>query len=213
MTPTMEPAAALARLRAGNRRFTADPECPGSPGGSWPRRAGAQAPFAAVLGCADSRVPVERVFDQGFGELFVVRVAGNIAGSTQVGSVEYGVRHLGIRLVVVLGHSGCGAVDATVATLDNESAQFSSDFVSIVDEIRPAAVAAQEAVPKATREELVRIVVRRNAEAAAARLRVAAGLEPLVSAGQVLVTTAEYSLETGVVEFSPSLLLDSRQPH
>ena len=213
MTPTMAPAAALARLRAGNRRFTADPERPGSPGGSWLQRAGAQAPFAAVLGCADSRVPVERVFDQGFGELFVIRVAGNIAGPTQVGSVEYGVRHLGIRLVVVLGHSGCGAVDATVATLDNLPAPLSSDFVSIVDEIRPAAVAAQEAVPKATREELVRIVVRRNAEAAAARRRVAAGLEPLVSAGQVLVTPAEYSLETGVVEFSPSPLLESRHPH
>ncbi len=201
MTPAMAPAAALARLRAGNRRFTADPERPGSPGGSWSRRAGAQAPFAAVLGCADSRVPVERVFDQGFGELFVVRVAGNIAGPSQIGSLEYGVRQLGIRLVVVLGHSGCGAVDATVARLDDASQPLSSELMSIVDEIHAVALKEREAAPDAGSEELLRGVVRRNAEAAAARLRGAAGLEPLVSDGQVLVTPAVYALETGVVEY------------
>src|SRR5882724_13687458 len=110
---------ALARLREGNRRFVAN-ETPGAGASSHARRAelvSGQEPFAIVLGCSDSRVPAELVFDQGFGDLFVIRVAGNIVAPSQVGSVEFAAAKFDTKLVVVMGHSQCGAITATVEEL------------------------------------------------------------------------------------------------
>src|SRR6187397_755575 len=131
---------ALARLREGNRRFVAD-EAVATALSSQARRTAlvaGQTPFAIVLGCSDSRVPAELVFDQGFGDLFVIRVAGNIVAPSQVGSVEFAASKFGTRLVVVVGHSQCGAVTATVEELLGGSTTESRNLRSIVDRVRPA---------------------------------------------------------------------------
>ncbi|MFW2405948.1 MAG: carbonic anhydrase, partial [Gammaproteobacteria bacterium] len=133
-------AEALERLRQGNDRFVAG-ECSidNTPGGARSAKLVAgQSPFAIILACSDSRVPVEIIFDQGLGDLFVIRVAGNIVAPSQVGSVEYAAAQLGTKLVVVLGHSNCGAVDATLKELRREEDHRSPNIRSIVDRIRPA---------------------------------------------------------------------------
>ena len=138
--PQREPRAALERLREGNRRF-ASAEVRLEPSGSAARRAlltAGQDPFAIVLGCSDSRVPAEIVFDQGLGDLFVIRVAGNIVAPSQIGSIEFAAERFGTRLVVVLGHSQCGAVLATLETLRRPGASPSKNLSSIVERIRPA---------------------------------------------------------------------------
>src|ERR1700704_6748076 len=126
---------ALDRLREGNRRFVAEaPSRPALP--TPPRRselAEGQAPFATILGCSDSRVPVEIVFDQGLGDLFVIRVAGNIVAPSQVGSVEFAAEQFCTRLVVVLGHSGCGAIEATLEQMQRPTESQSRYLHSIVD--------------------------------------------------------------------------------
>src|SRR5207302_9810199 len=131
---------ALARLRAGNRGFVAsirDPAATLTP--SRPRQLPvAQAPFAIVLGCSDSRVPAELVFGQGFGDLFVIRVAGNIVAPSQVGSVEFAATRFGTRLVVVLGHTGCGAITATIEELRQPTLHQSAGLRAVVELIRPA---------------------------------------------------------------------------
>src|SRR5687768_17969884 len=129
--------AALDRLREGNARFSADV----SPRVTSRRKrrelAAAQAPFAIVLGCSDSRVPAEIVFDQGLGDLFVIRVAGNIVAPSQVGSVEFAAERFETRLVVVLGHTQCGAILATLEELRQPTEQ-SRNLLAIVDRIRPS---------------------------------------------------------------------------
>src|SRR5271165_1072569 len=131
---------ALARLREGNLRFVADAR----DGGTLSTRtrrielAAGQKPFAAILGCSDSRVPVEIVFDQGLGDLFVIRVAGNIVAPSQIGSVEFAAENFGTRLVVVLGHSSCGAIEATLDQLQRPIENQSRNLRSIVDLIRPS---------------------------------------------------------------------------
>ena len=152
---------ALARLREGNRRFVAGAEDP-APSLSPDRRlalAQAQRPFAVILGCSDSRVPAELIFRQGFGDLFVIRVAGNVVAPSLIGSVEFAAERFGTRLVVVLGHTGCGAVTATVEALRHPAAEQSPGLRAIVDRIRPAvelllaapeAAAPGAAVPEAT---------------------------------------------------------------
>lgn len=195
---------ALARLQEGNHRFVSDA------GGGLPRTGRArrgelvagQEPFAVVLGCADSRVPVEILFDQGLGDLFVVRVAGNVVAPSQVGSVEYAVEQLGTRLVVVLGHSGCGAVQATLEELERPAASRSPGLLSIVDRIRPAVETLLETDLRRDREALVRHAVRANVRASANQLRHGSRiLEERIERDGLLVVGAEYSLATGRVDF------------
>jgi carbonic anhydrase len=192
--------AALDRLREGNARFSADV----SPRVTSRRKrrelAAAQAPFAIVLGCSDSRVPAEIVFDQGLGDLFVIRVAGNIVAPSQVGSVEFAAERFETRLVVVLGHSSCGAVLATLEQLQRPSAEQSPGLRSIVDRIRPAVegLLGRGGSP----DTLLREAVRANIRLAANELRHGSEiLEDLIARDGLLVVGAEYSLETGVVVF------------
>lgn len=194
---------ALDRLREGNRRFASDTRGDGT--ASQSRReelVGGQAPMAIILGCSDSRVPAEIVFDQGLGDLFVIRVAGNIIAPSLVGSVEFAAERFGTRLVVVLGHTECGAVLATLEDLERPAENRSPNLGSIVDRIRPSVEPLLDADPRADRADLVHHAVRANIRASANQLRHGSTiLERLVDSEGLLVVGAEYSLETGVVEF------------
>ncbi len=194
---------ALARLREGNRRFVS-----GSPSDlrvTESRRvqlAESQEPFAIVLGCSDSRVPAEIVFDQGIGDLFVIRVAGNIVAPSQVGSVEFAAAQFGTRLVVVLGHSQCGAVLATLAALRQPTGAQSRNLRSIVERIRPSVEDLVRTGNRRDHAALVARAVRANVRAAVHHLRHGSEiLERLIQEQGLMVIGAEYSLETGVVEF------------
>ena len=195
---------ALERLREGNRRFAA------GDGGSEPslsrsRRAEVareQKPFAIVLGCSDSRVPAEIVFDQGLGDLFVIRVAGNIVAPSQVGSVEFAASRFGTRLVVVLGHSGCGAILATLEELQRPTENQSRNLRSIVDRVRPSLEGLLETDLKRDLDALVEAGVRANVAASVNHLRHGSEiLEQLIRIDGLRVVGAEYSLETGLVTF------------
>src|SRR5690606_17974308 len=131
---------ALERLREGNERFASDVRSSEAVVNGMRRAevAAAQEPFAIVLGCSDSRVPAEIIFDQGLGDLFVIRVAGNIVAPSQVDSVEFAAERFGTRLVVVLGHSTCGAIRATLEELARPAEARSTRLRSIVDRIRPS---------------------------------------------------------------------------
>lgn len=191
---------ALKRLRDGNGRFVAG-TCNNNEKLSSARRAelvGGQSPFAVILSCSDSRVPVELVFDQGLGDLFVIRVAGNIVAPSQIGSVEFAAAQLGTRLVVVLGHSNCGAVDATLKELAQVQETRSPNLRTIVDHIRPALEPLLEAKGKISMDEAVAANVRQSVK----RLRGGSAiLEGLISSGGLTVVGAEYSIETGEVSF------------
>jgi len=164
--------------------------------------AAGQEPFAIILGCSDSRVPAEIVFDQGLGDLFVIRVAGNIVASSQVGSVEFAAARFGTRLVVVLGHSQCGAVLATLEELQQPTANQSRNLRSIVDRVRPSAEALLATELRHDPDALVRHAVRANIRVSANQLRHGSEvLEQLIQKEGLLVVGAEYSLETGVVDF------------
>jgi len=196
---------ALARLVEGNRRFVAtEPAQARTPAHRADLAAG-QEPFAIVLGCSDSRVPAELVFDQGFGDLFVIRVAGNIVAPSQVGSVEFAAARFGTRLVLVLGHTQCGAITAALEELEGHPSAQSGNLRSIVDRVRPAVEAAllETGQRAATdRDGLVHAAVRGNVRAAADHLRHGSPLlEQLVREDGLLIVGAEYSLETGRVEF------------
>lgn len=159
-----------------------------------------QRPFAIVLGCSDSRVPAELVFDQGLGELFVVRVAGNIASRSQIGSIEYATQAFGTSLVVVLGHSGCGAVQAAVDDVRAAIARHSTNLSRIIDFIRPSVEEMQE--PDIGDDALVELAVRANVIRSVGLLsRGSAILKALVDSGRLSIVGAEYSLVTGEVEF------------
>jgi carbonic anhydrase len=195
-------AAALAQLREGNRRFVSDVR--NADGGDTRRRAltAGQAPFAIVLGCSDSRVPAELVFDQGLGDLFVIRVAGNIVAPSQVGSVEFAAARFGTRLVVVLGHSQCGAVTATIEELRRPSKEQSRNLRAIVDRIRPSVEALMHTELARDVDALMHEAVRANVRASVNHLRHGSELlEQLIHDDGLLVVGAEYSLETGVVDF------------
>ncbi len=205
MPPALQ---ALERLRAGNRRFVADIRSHES--ASSPARrhelAGGQEPFAILLGCSDSRVPAEIVFDQGLGDLFVIRVAGNIVAASQVGSVEFAAARFGTRLVVVLGHSKCGAVLATIEELQRPTANQSLYLASIVDRVRPSVEALLATGLRQDPEALVREAVRANIRVSANQLRHGSPLlEKLIQTDGLLVVGAEYSLETGEVDFFDGL--------
>lgn len=197
-------AEALERLREGNRRFVAEVRREDNPNTRSRRLAlaGAQEPFAIVLGCSDSRVPAELVFDQGLGDLFVIRVAGNIVAPSQVGSVEFAAARFSTRLVVVLGHSSCGAIVATLEELGRPTQDQSRNLRSIVDRVRPS-VEPLLATELASRPEaLMHEAVRANIRASASHLRHGSEvLEDLIAREGLLIVGAEYSLETGEVDF------------
>lgn len=196
--------AALARLRAGNHRFATDTRSGGDLATIARRQAvaAAQEPFAIILGCSDSRVPAELVFDQGVGDLFVIRVAGNIVAPSLVGSVEFAASQFGTRLVVVLGHSQCGAIDATLKEIRSPSASGSKNIKSIVDRVRPALEELVAAEPDQDVSDLMHRAVRANVRSSADHLRHGSELlEDLIATDGLLVVGAEYSLETGEVDF------------
>ncbi len=160
------------------------------------------APFAIILGCSDSRVPAELVFDQGLGDLFVIRVAGNIVAPSQVGSVEFATELFGTPLVVVLGHTLCGAVIATLDELERPSQDKSLNVLSIVNRIRPSVEPLFETELHNTPEKLLAAAIRANIFAAMNHLRHGSEmLEQLIQQGKLSIIGAEYSLETGEVEF------------
>ena len=200
---------ALLRLREGNARFVSDDRSSEALASGARRNelTAGQEPFAIILGCSDSRVPAEIVFDQGLGELFVIRVAGNIVASSQVGSVEFAAARFGTRLVVVLGHSQCGAILATLEELQQPTGQ-SRNLRSIVDRVRPSVEALLATELRHDPEALVRQAVRANIRASVDHLRHGSEvLEQLVQTNGLLVVGAEYSLETGVVEFFDGVTL------
>lgn len=195
---------ALDRLREGNRRFVADiKNLHAMP--SHARRialADGQEPFAIILGCSDSRVPAELVFDQGLGDLFVIRVAGNIVAPSQIGSVEFAAGKFNTRLVVVLGHTNCGAISATLEELRQPTANQSRNLRSIVDRVRPSVETLLETELRNDPHALMHQAVRANIRASANQLRHGSEiLETLIQNDGLLVVGAEYSLETGEVEF------------
>ncbi len=199
---------ALERLQAGNRRFVSSLRTAGGLQNQ-PRRdelATVQEPFAIVLGCSDSRVPAEIVFDQGLGDLFVIRVAGNIVAASQVGSVEFAAARFSTRLVVVLGHSQCGAVQATLEELQQPTQNQSKNLRFIVDRIRPSVEPLLETRAGQDWEALLRSAVRANISASVNHLRHGSDvLEQLIGTAGLFVVGAEYSLETGIVDFFDSI--------
>lgn len=222
---------ALKRLRDGNERFVTETRR-GERLSSEVRRlevVAAQEPFAIVLGCSDSRVPAEIVFDQGLGDLFVIRVAGNIVAPSQVESVEFAAERFGTRLVVVLGHSNCGAIIATLEELQRPPGTGPTRLPAIVDRIRPAVQGLLDQGQPHTHRQghrygqqygqqpgmsaLIGDAVRANIRASANHLRHgSAVLEQLAKNSGLLVVGAEYSLETGVVTFFDGLPADAAHP-
>jgi carbonic anhydrase len=195
---------ALDRLREGNRRFVSGARSSDALASQTRRSelAAGQEPFAIILGCSDSRVPAEIVFDQGLGDLFVIRVAGNIVASSQIGSVEFAAERFGTRLVTVLGHSQCGAVLATLEELQQPTNNQSRNLRSIVDRVRPSVEALLVTELRHDPEALMRHAVRANVRVSASHLRHGSEvLEQLIQRDGLLVVGAEYSLETGVVDF------------
>ena len=195
---------ALERLRDGNRRFASDVSSHTGTGFRMRRLETApnQEPFAVILGCSDSRVPAEIVFDQGLGDLFVIRVAGNIVAPSQIGSVEFAAARAGARLVVVLGHSQCGAILATLEELARPSKEQSRNLRSIVERIQPAIQPILMSQITPTDEALIRRAVRANVKASVSHLRHGSEiLERLIQTDGLVIVGAEYCLETGVVEF------------
>jgi carbonic anhydrase len=195
---------ALALLREGNVRFVTDASQRDT-FASGIRRVAltlGQAPFAAILGCSDSRVPVEIVFDQGLGDLFVIRVAGNIVAPSQIGSVEFAAEQFGTRLVVVLGHSRCGVIETTVEQLRRPIENQSHNLHSIVELVRPAVEGVIQRGLGHDHDELVEEAVRANIRASVRHLRHGSDIiENLIQSSGLMVVGAEYSLETGIVEF------------
>jgi len=205
MIPAMD---ALKRLQEGNRRFGSGIRSDRSLTDQARRKelVADQEPFAIILGCSDSRVPAEIIFDQGIGDLFVIRVAGNIVAPSHIGSVEFAAEQFGTRLVVVLGHTNCGAVLATLADLARPTESRSPNLRAIVDYIRPAVAELMETEMRNDQEALVYHAVRANIRASVNRLRHGSKiLEDMITERGLVVVGAEYSLETGRVDFFEGL--------
>ena len=194
---------ALDRLREGNHRFASNARSDDCRLEIRPAEvAHGQEPFAIILGCSDSRVPAEIIFDQGLGDLFVIRVAGNIVAPSQIGSVEFAATKFGTRLVVVLGHSRCGAIEETVKQLQEPRENRSRNLRSIIDFVQPSmeSVLAQGLGDKP--DEVIEQAVRSNIRASAEHMRHGSGiLEELEREDGLIIVGAEYSLETGLVDF------------
>jgi carbonic anhydrase len=195
--------AALDRLREGNRRFVANTRGANAKLPLRPAQvADGQEPFAIILGCSDSRVPAEIIFDQGLGDLFVIRVAGNIVAPSQIGSVEYAATTFGTRLVVIMGHSRCGAIHATLEQLQTPSENRSRNLRSIVDFIRPSIESLLDQGFGGDTDTLVEKAVRANVRTSSQKMRDGSAiLEDLEREEGLMIIGAEYSLETGVVDF------------
>ena len=195
---------ALKRLKDGNQRFVAGVRSVDTLVKQMQRAdfVKGQTPFAIILGCSDSRVPAEIVFDQGLGDLFVIRVAGNIVAPSQIGSVEFAAELFGTSLVVVLGHSMCGAVKATIDDLEHPSPEKSLNVLSIVNRIRPTVEPLFETDLRSHPEQLLEAAIKANILAATNHLRHGSQmLEQLIQDGKLTIVGAEYSLETGEVVF------------
>ena len=192
---------ALNRLRKGNKRFVSDSSIFNKISHKSRHHSliENQDPFAIILGCSDSRVPAEIVFDQSLGDLFSIRVAGNIVAPSQIGSVELAVERFGTRLVIIMGHSRCGAIQATIEELKRPSGTQSKNLRSIVDRIHPSLTSLDlDQAP----EILLQQAVRANIHSSVSQLQHGSIiLEQLVKEGELLILGAEYSLDTGIVEF------------
>ena len=191
----------LARLREGNERFLSGDVSVADHAARRIGTAEGQSPFAVVIGCADSRVPPETIFDQGIGDLFVIRIAGNVASDEAVGSTEFAVGQLGAKLVVVLGHSACGAVRAAVQDLRSGGLDLPRSLRSIVDRIRPTAASEADTAPESNEAELVARAIRANVRSACAGLLASPVLAGEHGRGELEIVGAEYDLATGRVEF------------
>jgi carbonic anhydrase len=199
---------AIERLKEGNRRFVSDEATGGirAPQPKLSELADEQRPFATIIGCSDSRVPVELIFTQGLGDLFVIRIAGNIVSTTQLGSVEFAVRAFGTPLVVVLGHSNCGAVKATIDEIERPGELPSPHLSAIIDRIRPSVERVMAVVPGYDGSSLVQMAVEENVRAATGLLRDSSVIiEDRLSQGRLSIVGATFSLKTGVVEFLDSV--------
>lgn len=195
---------ALKRLREGNARFVA--EAPNEhvlrPKEIRAELVAGQNPSAVILGCSDSRAPLEIIFDQGLGDLFVIRVAGNIVAPSQIGSVEFAVEQFGTRLIVVMGHSNCGAITATIDQLNQPEAERSPNLSSIVNRIRPAVESLGPGAAVSDRKTLIEMAVRANVSASVENLKSGSGIiRDLIETDHLHIIGAEYSLETGEVDF------------
>ena len=202
LPPSLSAPDALARLVDGNRRYTQDLRSAESMLSHSRRDLESQRPVAIVLGCSDSRAPAEIVFDQGLGDLFIIRVAGNIVAPSQVGSVEFAAERYGTRLVVVMGHTGCGAIDATLDAIMRKEDPTSRNQMSIVDRVRPSieALVSTDLVndPSRLRKEAVRA----NVRASCGHLRHSSQIiETMIERDGLVVVGAELDLATGVVDF------------
>ena len=193
---------ALARLREGNRRFASNVRSVDSLLSQLRRSelAQKQEPHAIILCCSDSRSPAEIVFDQGLGDLFVIRVAGNIVAPSQIGSIEFAADAFHTRLVVVMGHTGCGAIEAAIDA-SKAHVEASKNLLSIVDRVRPSVEQLLAADPSLERKTLARAAVRANVKASAEQLRQAPMLEGLVKNDALLVVGAVYDMASGEVDF------------
>jgi len=200
----MNPDLALKKLIEGNQRYVAATEDGAELTTTIKRQPvdQGQAPFAVILGCSDSRVPAELVFHRGLGDLFVIRVAGNVVAPSQIGSVEFACQHFGTQLVVVLGHSHCGAINATVQALTAESDDISPNVASIVDRVTPAVLPIVTSKKYTDHDALVHQAMRANVEQSVAGLQMRSRqLRNMVKSGKLKIIGAEYSIETGVVDF------------
>ncbi len=199
---------AIKQLQTGNQRFASELPSNALLNSETRRRelTAGQEPFAVILGCSDSRVPAEIVFDQGLGDLFVIRVAGNIVAPSHIGSVEFAAEAFGTRLVVVLGHSQCGAVQATLAELKQTTENRSPNLRAIVDYIRPSVEELLQTELRHDEKALIHHAVRANIRTSARHLRNGSRiLEQLIQNDDLLIVGAEYSLETGLVDFFDGL--------
>jgi carbonic anhydrase len=192
---------ALERLKAGNARFT-DSLARGTSPASKPVELVLDAkPHAIILTCADARVPPEIIFDEAIGDLFVIRVAGNVAGATQIGSVEFAASAFGVRLVVVMGHTGCAAINATLAHIAAETEEPSPSIRAIIDLIRPAISPAAQSTPDDDRETITNRAIAANVKSTAARLRACLTLKPFIENENLTIVGARYDIATGRVAF------------
>lgn len=200
----MLPQKALEKLKQGNKKFREA----ANPGDAMIRKivfdtmGSDQKPFAVILGCSDSRVPAEIIFDQGLGDLFVIRVAGNVVAPSQIGSIEFACQQFGTQLVVVLGHTQCGAVTATVDSLMNNPDQISPNIASIVERVKPAVQPLIDKHKDAERSEIINLSARANVKHSVQALQKRSEiLDGLINAGKLKIVGAEYSVATGEVEF------------
>jgi carbonic anhydrase len=192
--PSVAPTEAISKLKEGNGRYTSgNLQHPGQTAERRTELANTQSPFAAIVSCSDSRVPPEIVFDQGLGDLFVVRVAGNVINNEGLGSIEYTVDHLGTRLILVLGHQSCGAVKAAKETIAAKG-RAPGHIQSLVTAIKPAV--------EATAKDDLETTIKANVKSVVRALRSSTPiLKAEVDSGKIQVVGGYYSLDTGAVTF------------